>query len=308
MSFVCLTANPAIDRRLWLNRSLKPGNLNRVAKVHESAGGKGMNVARTLTALGAQPVSTGFLAGLNGTRFRALLQAEGLTGKFITIAGETRECQIVIDGSSQPTEINDPGPHVTSADWQRLLAELPPGQLLISGSMPPGISDVQFGEMIHEVIRLRGEAPTVDTSGSYLAAAIEAGAALVKPNERELLAISPAGLDALSAAKELHERTGVEVLLTLGSAGAAFFGDDAVQVSAPKLTTANPVASGDCLLAAFVWARARGGDTREALRLGVAAGAENANVGGGAKVTEAGIAAMLTRVPPAAPIRPSSSR
>ena len=58
----------------------------------------------------------------------------------------------------------------------------------------------------------------------------------------------------------------------------------------------NPVASGDCLLAAFIWARSEGWSLTDALRLGVAAGAENAADGGGARLTRAGVMTRLETV------------
>lgn len=44
---LCLTPNPAIDRTLLLP-SLKLGNINRAEKIIVAAGGKGLNVARTI--------------------------------------------------------------------------------------------------------------------------------------------------------------------------------------------------------------------------------------------------------------------
>jgi tagatose 6-phosphate kinase len=294
--FVCVTPNAAVDRILHLSQPRAPHGLNRVARAIESAGGKGMNVARVLRALGADVTVAGFLAGLNATRFEALLERDGLDGPFVRVAGETRECQIVVDGHGQPMEINDPGPLAEASDWERLAAGLPEGRLVISGSLPPGLSPEQFGRFLTAVAERRGEKPVVDTSGPFLVAAVAAGVALVKPNEHEIGLLSPGTADPIAAAREAYARTGVPVLLTLGAAGAAYVGAEGAFVPAPAVDAVNPVASGDCLLAAFLWASAQAWSTAEALRLGVAAGAANARLGGGGQLSREEVFGQLRQV------------
>lgn len=296
MRFVCVTPNAAVDRILHLSRPRAPHGLNRVARVSESAGGKGMNVARVLKALGAEVVVAGFLAGLNAARFKALLERDGLDGPFVAVTGETRECQIVVDGHGQPMEINDPGPLAEASDWERLAAGLPEGRLVISGSLPPGLSPEEFGKFLTAIAERRGEKPVVDTSGPFLVTAAAAGVALVKPNEHEIGLLSPGTADPVEAARGVYARTGVPVLLTLGAAGAAYVGTESAFVPAPSIDAVNPVASGDCLLAAFLWAGAQAWPTAEALRLGVAAGAANARLGGGGRLRRKEVFAQLRQV------------
>ena len=276
MPFITLTPNSALDRTLELAPPLVPGALHRVAKVREAAGGKGVNVARVLQILGADVTVSGFLGGFNGQKFRHLLTKEGLPGVFEEIPGETRECHILLDGRAQPTEIYERGPTVTPADWHRLLGRLPGGQLIISGSLPLGLPPEVFRELLLEL----PHKPVVDSSGAALQAALEAGVALVKPNRQELADLLPVQGDGTAEAKLLFERYGVPILLSLGAAGAAYIAGETLQVPAPVVKAVNPVASGDCLLAAFVWARSAGWSLADALRLGVAAGAENAARGG----------------------------
>jgi len=293
--FITLTPNPALDRTLELATPLIPGNLHRVAKVREAAGGKGVNVARVLQILGADVTVTGFLGGFNGQKFRHLLAGEGLPGVFEAVSGETRECHIilggVLDGRAQPTEIYEGGPSVTAADWRSLTARLPEGRLVVSGSLPRGLAPETFKALLLELVQ-SGYKPTVDSSGAALRAALGAGVALVKPNRRELAELLPVQGDGIAEAKLLFGSYGVPILLSLGAAGAAYIAGETLRVPAPAVEAVNPVASGDCLLAAFIWARSEGWSLTDALRLGVAAGAENAAAGGGARITRAG---LLTR-------------
>lgn len=293
MPFVTLTPNLALDRTLELNTPLTPETLHRVGSVREVAGGKGVNVARVLKMLGAEVTVAGFLGGFNGQKFRYLLEQEALTGVFGEVEGETRECHILLDGqihtTSHPTEVYERGPLITPGDWRALVAQLPVGRLVVSGSLPNGLSAEAFRALLLEL----PQKPVVDTSGEALRAALGAGAALVKPNRQELAGIVPVQGDGVAEAKLLYETYGVPILLSLGAQGAAYVADETLRVPAPEIMVRNPVASGDCLLAAFLWARSEGWSLTDALRLGVAAGAENAAGGGGAKLTRV---AVMTRL------------
>ena len=298
MPFVTLTPNLALDRTVELQTPLTSGELHRVKGLREAAGGKGVNVARVLQILGAEVTVAGFLGGFNGQKFRALLAEEGLPGVFEEVSGETRECHIVLDGRSHPTEIYEGGPTVTADDWRRLTAqlaeELPKGQVIVSGSLPRGLSPEAFRVLLQEL----PHQPVVDSSGAALRAALEAGVALVKPNRYELAELVPVQGDGMAEAKLLYERYGVPILLSLGAQGAAYIAEQTLRAPAPKIEVVNPVASGDCLLAAFVWALSQGWSLEDALCLGVSAGAENAAMGGGAALTRTGVMARFTARPP----------
>jgi tagatose 6-phosphate kinase len=292
--FLALTPNPALDRTLTLAGGLEP---HRLKRVREAAGGKGVNVARVLRALGAEVVVAGFLAGWNGRKFRALLAQEGLTGHFAEVAGETRECHILLGPgrhpteASHPTEVNEPGPHVSGRDWSRLLGKLPPGTPVISGSLAPGLRPEEFADILTSFM----PRPVVDTSGAALRAALEVGVALVKPNLAELGAITRTPNPSVRDARALFETYGTPILLTLGAAGAAYIGEERCAARPPPVAAANPVGSGDSLLAAFLWARHEGRSLEAALRFGVAAGADNARQGG-ARVTKEGVLELASQV------------
>lgn len=297
MPFVTLTPNLALDRTLELAGPLTPATLHRVRSVREVAGGKGVNVARVLRTLGAGVTVAGFLGGFNGQKFRHLLGREGLAGVFGDVEGETRECHILLDAEGHPTayptvhptEVYEGGPTVTADDWRALTARLPEGQLVVSGSLPRGLSPEVFRTLLLEL----PQKPVVDTSGEALRAALEAGAALIKPNRQELESLLPVQGDGIAEAKLLYETYGIPILLSLGAQGAAYVADETLRIPAPEVRVRNPVASGDCLLAAFLWARAEGWSYKRSLHLGVAAGAENAARGGGARLTRAGVMARV---------------
>ena len=195
-----------------------------------------------------------------------------------------------MDPGDHPTVLNEAGPRVPPAAWITLADSLGPGRVVVSGSVPGGTSAEDYRALLAS---LRGPV-TVDAGGDLLAAALEtdrdAGRPeLVAPNAEELLdALAALGSvtvgDPLTAARQLHERYAVRVLVSLGPAGAALVADRSLRVDAPKVVAANPVGSGDCLLGAFLWAEEEGWTAEEALRVAVAAGSDNARKGGGGKI------------------------
>lgn len=86
---VTVTLNPALDVTHEL-AGLRLGAANRIARVHEHTGGKGLNVAQVLYALGEPVPACGLLGGRAGEAIRAELEAAGIAAAFTTIAGESR--------------------------------------------------------------------------------------------------------------------------------------------------------------------------------------------------------------------------
>lgn len=288
---IALTPSLALDRTLELASPLAPGELHRVQAVHEVAGGKGVNLARTIRALGGEAVVAGFPAGWNGRKFRELLSREGLTGIFHEIEGEMRECQILLE-DGHPTEVYESGPEVSPEDWRALVQGFPAGPVVVSGSLPPGITPELFRDLLQEFPC----PPVVDTSGPALAAALEAGVALIKPNRSELAQLSGCDVAGISEAKRLFDAFNTPILFTQGAEGAVLIGPKSYRARSREIPVRNPVGSGDSLLGAFLWARTQGWTPSEALRLGVAAGGENARRGGGGQVTPKGIWELFEQV------------
>jgi tagatose 6-phosphate kinase len=278
---VALTPNLALDRTLGFATPLRLHALNRVAELREAAGGKGVNLARAVRALGGEVAVAGFVAGYSGRKFRRLLAEEGLGGILEEVSGETRACHILLDGSPQPTELNEMGPPVPPEAWRALVQRLPEGQLVICGSFPPQ------SEALLPLLEDLPAGFVVDSSGPALNASL-GRASLIAPNKLELAALC--GKEAgVSEALELYATSGTRVLLTLGAAGAVLVGERALYAPAPAVDTNNPVGSGDCLLGAFLWAKGAGLDDATALAYGVAAGSDNARRGGGGRVSREGI-------------------
>jgi 1-phosphofructokinase family hexose kinase len=264
IAVICL--HPAIDRTLELGSSLAVGGLNRAVRVFERAGGKGVNVAAVLTSLGAETCAILPTAGSNGMKLEHLLQKQNISSFVLSVAGETRECQAILDGA-ETTEINESGPNLKQDDLLKLEALIPSSArfVVLSGSLPPGLDVLGFGAFIKRLSALYKV--IVDTSGAALKVALENGAYLIKPNETELeqLALTP---------KEIFQKFGTRVLHSKGEHGLEYVGDEgAFLQTSSKIEVVNPVGAGDAMLAGFLFGLEGGRSIQDSLRFASACGA-----------------------------------
>jgi 1-phosphofructokinase len=281
---LCFTPNPAIDRVL-LAPGFRHAESVRVADARESAGGKGVNVARVARTLGLPARICGPLAGANGRRIAALAAAEGFDARWCWLAeGESRICMLVIDQAAPDTlVINERGPTTGVADWDTLArlvtAEAAQASAVaVSGSLPPGVPAGKLTALLRE---LSGHGPVyVDTSGAALAAALDLPLALLKVNAEELgealttPITTPA--EARAAAAHVQSRGPAAVIVSLGPAGAVAVDTSSAWLArSPDITAISAVGSGDAMLAGVAAALAERRGLAEALRLGVACGAAN---------------------------------
>ena len=95
-TIVCLSANPAMDRRLRME-SLAVGEINRAKSAQGLAGGKAAHVAMAARALDAQPVWVGFLGGAIGQECARQLESLGIRVVAIPTQSSTRVNLEIID-------------------------------------------------------------------------------------------------------------------------------------------------------------------------------------------------------------------
>lgn len=283
-ALLTLTPNPALDLATTTER-VAPTHKLRCGPVRRFAGGGGINVARVLHRLGADVQAWALAGGAAGAQVQQLLADEGVATALQPIAGDTRENFSVVEtGTGEEFRFVLPGPTLRAAEWQACLAALtalqaPPRWLIASGSLPPGVPD-DFYARLAQALTARGVRVVVDTSGPALAAALQAGVALVKPSLRELREVMQQPLaqapDWCRAAQSLVNTGAASIVaLSVGEQGAVLATREGVW-QAPALNvpaTTGTTGAGDCFLAALVWALDRGDAPAEALRWGVAAGA-----------------------------------
>ena len=280
-----VTLNTSIDK-LYLMSDVRPETVMRVKEVHNTAGGKGLNVSRVAGKLGEEVVATGFVGGFNGKYLESLVDTRLVRCAFTHVEAETRSCINIWDLSDgRSTEYLEPGAPVTGEDVSRFLAdfdrELPQADVVtISGSIPGGAPEDIYCDLIRRC-RGAGIPVLVDTSGSRLVSAVREKPYLIKPNEDEIAQLTGrtfAGREeAARALMDLHEGGIPYVVLSLGAEGALLACDRGVfHGKAPEITPRNTVGCGDSMLAGFAVGFARRLPWVETFRIALAVSAASA--------------------------------
>lgn len=293
---VCVAANPSIDKLFEVER-LVEGEINRPIGFMQTAGGKGLNVARAAHSLGEGVQVAAILRGHAGRWLEETLQAEGIGGGFVWTHGENRSCLSVADRVADSlTEFYERGPVAPGGSWFELMDAAsrlftPGSWLTISGSMPPGLPLDGYRDLVKEA-RASGMRVALDAEGEPLRLALMAGPEIVKVNvaeARDLLgAPATSRGDALNACTKLRELAGGD-----DHAGIVTRGTEGVVVAAPDGRRYEgvhhergryPVGSGDAFLAGLVVGLQRDERWRAALRLALGAAAANAELPGAGKL------------------------
>lgn len=280
-----VTLNTSIDK-LYLMSGVRPETVMRVKEVHNTAGGKGLNVSRVAGKLGEEVVATGFVGGFNGKYLESLVDTRLVRCAFTHVEAETRSCINIWDLSDgRSTEYLEPGAPVTGEDVSRFLAdfdrELPQADVVtISGSIPGGAPEDIYCDLIRRC-HGAGIPVLVDTSGSRLVSAVREKPYLIKPNEDEIAQLTRrtfAGREeAARALMDLHEGGIPYVVLSLGAEGALLACDRGVfHGKAPEITPRNTVGCGDSMLAGFAVGFARRLPWEETFRIALAVSAASA--------------------------------
>ena len=290
---LCVTFNPAIDRTLVV-KGFARGGVFRPQESMAVPGGKGINVARAIRALGGDPICAGFLGGFSGRFLESSLADEGIASRWTWLAdGETRTCVILIDpDTGLNSVVSEPGPRVTAADWDRFRDDVLDGSAEIefasfSGSLPPGTPLDHFERLAGDLIAA-GKQVWVDTSGAALKAAVRVRGVALKVNAEEATALTARPIDsvsdAVSVARAINADTLQTVVITMGERGAILVhGGEAWHAAPPPLDVKSAVGSGDSFLAGLLLALANRESLGPALAQATAAGTANAlSVGGGA--------------------------
>lgn len=189
---VCL--NPALDVTHHVP-AVDWAGVNRPSAVHARPGGKGLNVARTLRALGAEVLVMGLVGGTTGEAVTAELAALAVPAAFTWVRGETRRTFTVVDGRTGTAALfSEPGPRIAADGYAEfcdrytsLLAGC--GAVVMSGSLPPGLPPGTYAELI-AMAAAAGVPVLLDAHGEALRLGAAAGPDIVKPNLAELEAFA----------------------------------------------------------------------------------------------------------------------
>jgi 1-phosphofructokinase len=318
---VTFTANPSLDRTVTLPGPLSRGQVQRALTTTSEPGGKGVNVARVVTAAGALAVAV--LPGQHDDPLLLALRDAQVTHRPVVVRGRLRVNLTLTELDGTTTKVNEPGlpleAEVRDALADVLVREAAGARwVALSGSLPPGVPVDWYAELTDR-LRATGAKVALDTSGDPLLAALVDGTMpdLVKPNGEELAELTgQPGVDlesdlttAVEAASGLLDRGIGAVLATLGAAGALLVTrDGSWSATPPAIRARSSVGAGDSALAGYLLADLAGGGPEDRLRSAVAHGAAAAALPGSTLPTPADVdlaGVSLVRLPDRAPYVPA---
>ncbi|TDC01447.1 1-phosphofructokinase family hexose kinase [Nonomuraea longispora] len=272
-----VTLNLALDVTYALP-SVDWDGVNRVTAVHRRAGGKGVNVARVLAALGHEVLVTGLAGGPTGQAVEGDLRAAGLPGALTPIAADSRTTLAVTDGGAGRTALfNEPGPEVAPGElasfvrhYEQLVAAA--DAVVLSGSLPRGVPLDTYAALA-SIAADQGVPAIVDADGEPLRHAPAGRPSVVKPNAEELARAVPGGAPA-EGARALRERGAGAVVVSMGAEGLlAVTGEGTFRARMPYTVGGNPTGAGDALVAGLALGLVERAPWHDRLRRAAALGA-----------------------------------
>jgi len=286
---ITVTLNPAVDKTLIVPTFLT-NEVNRVKNVIMDPGGKGINVSKSVQALGGQTLCMGILGGETGSFIQKELQTMGLKQNMVMTSNPTRTNIKIVDPElGTNTDINEPGGNVSSeileSLWEKLSSAAVPGDIVVfAGKNPPGTPDDTLAKWTRMLVEA-GVSVFLDTVGAPMLLAMKERPALIKPNQEELEQIMgkklPTQEDVLAAARQLNEQ-GIEmVAVSLGGDGALLVTQEqALRVHVPEVHVVSTVGAGDSMMAALAYAAQNAYSMKEAARFAAAVSAATVQVEG----------------------------
>ncbi|MFG2128928.1 1-phosphofructokinase family hexose kinase [Streptomyces sp. NPDC048751] len=252
-----VTLNTALDITYRVP-VLRPHGSHRVTEVVERPGGKGLNVARVLGALGHEVTVTGFVGGATGRVVREqLLGVPGIVDALVPVAGATRRTIAVVDErTGDTTQLNEPGPLVAPAEWsafQKAYEDLLPSASAVAlcGSLPPGVPVGAYAGLVRTA-RTANVPVLLDTSGEPLRRGVAARPDVVKPNAEELAELTGSH-EPLRATQDARRRGARAVVASLGPEGLlASTPEGRWRARPPARAHGNPTGAGDSVVAGLL--------------------------------------------------------
>ncbi|WP_433495570.1 1-phosphofructokinase family hexose kinase [Micromonospora sp. CA-248089] len=257
-----------------------------VPELHLHPGGQGVWQTRMIAALGVPVTLCVGLGGEVGDAVRKLLDDEEVTVR--VVRRESGTGWYVHDRrDGERVEIAEhPGAPMVRHDIDELytvtLTEgLRAPVSVLSGPADPQVVDPDIYRRLAADLGANGGTVVADLSGPYLEAVLDGGVSVLKVSHEELLDDGLAKDDSVEALRDAgrrcQERGARTVLISRAGEPALALPEDGepLLVHAPPLELADHRGAGDSMTAGVAAVLARGGDMREALHVGAAAGALN---------------------------------
>ncbi len=279
---VTVTMNPAIDKTIEIE-NFEVGGLNRIISSVYDAGGKGVNVSKTINALGGKTIATGFVGGNAGQIIINTLNSLAIENDFVSISGETRTNTKVFAKNAPVTELNEQGAEVSADNINELLEKIEGYAsadtiFVLAGSIPKGVPKDIY-KTITEKVKKSGSKVLLDADGELFRKSLPAIPSLIKPNKEELTEYANILGEVtkeklIDAAKEFLD-AGIEtVVVSMGKYGSLFLKDGKRYFCEPvDVKVSSTVGAGDAMVAGLAYSMECKLGVEDTLKLSVATSA-----------------------------------
>ncbi len=253
-----LTTNPAIDMNISL-KHLRYDEINRLENVVYTPNGKGLNISYVLNHFNLSSKILGFFGGFTGNYI-----VEETQKKDIDIipfwVDETTRINIFLNESGKESKLLNKGAFVSESQQNELLDFIKNSSdmeyLAISGSLPPGIDEMYYDEIL-TICEQNQVKVILDISSTRLKHLLKFRPFLIKPNDEELKSIFNIHIndedDIIDALQMLYEKGAQNILFTLGENGSYFYdGLNLYYASAHQVELVSSACAGDTALASFL--------------------------------------------------------
>ena len=280
-----VTLNPSLDKTVTVE-GLIIDEANRWTSMRTDPGGKGINVSRVIHELGGETVAYGFMGGVDGHVLERLLSQQGVPFNFTPIAGDIRSNFIITNLKTRcQTRIDAPGPRISKEELDNLMARIThiepkPDYLVLAGSVPPGVPDDIYADIIGEA-KKQGIKVVLDSDDDWLKAGVKAQPNVIKPNVHEaaeMLGVRLKNEEAIIQAVRVLVAQGIDIVaISRGKDGLIIANETVIlKVTPPEVEVRSTVGAGDSAIAGLVMKLSKGAGVEEAARLAAAAGTATA--------------------------------
>ena len=235
-----------------------------------------------LKTLDVSSTALGFAGGFPGEFISSILEQSDINTEFIKVNEDTRINVKLKSGDE--TEINAPGPNVTSDQFEALLNQIrhtsKEDTVIVAGSVPKSIPSDAYAQ-IAKITQETGAKLVVDAERDLVNTVLEYHPLFIKPNKDELEEMFDVTIksdqDVVKYGREIVKNGSQSVIISLGGDGAIYVDETRnIKAQNPKGEVVNTVGSGDSTVAGMVAGLESGLSLEEAFRQAVASGTATA--------------------------------
>lgn len=266
-----LSLNTSIDKTIYVDED---------NKTIYSAGGKGINVSKTIKLLNRESISLGFIGGDNSNIITDRLDELKIKYDYVHIKNNIRTNTKLIDRNGNLTERNEKGPHVDISEIDAVIEKIKEllkedDILVLSGSVCLDV-DLNIYKQLTNIANNIKAKVILDADNELFKNAIEAKPYLIKPNIHELcnyynIEETNDIKILIPLCKKLIDKGIKQIMLSMGKDGALYIDKDEVYIIEPlDINIRSTVGAGDAMVGALAISISENHDTITKLKLAAA--------------------------------------